>query len=291
MKKIYPLLLLFFLRVYSHAQSTDAYLIPRAVYVGDTAALVLPLPDTAKSSDTIIFTPADPGFPYDKNIDFHRIIMERRTSGSRLLIEFAAFTPGILEFPAIEIMGERFTDLQVTINSIIGSNSGGLDLSGPASTLAAPGTGALIYGTLTACVLLVILLLWFALRGRGYLRKWSQNFKLWRLFTSIKNIERRLYRSLSRGAEVRGVLDKLSDEFRVFLSYYTACNCRTMTANELEYLPVTPGNKIKAGSLRAFFHQCDELRFSGTPASVNDAAGLLIDLRQFIGTLEKKEES
>jgi hypothetical protein len=291
MKKIFPLLLLFFLCVYSHAQNTDVYLIPRTVYVGDTAALVLPLPDTAKSSDTIILTPADSGFPPDTNIDFHRIIMERRTSGSRLLIEFTAFTPGILEFPSIEIGGECFTDLQVSVNSVIDADGGGLELSGPASTLAAPGTGPLIYGTLTACVMLVILLLWFTLRERSYLRKWSQNFKLWRLFSSIKNIERRLYRSLLRGAKVRDVLDKLSDEFRVFLSYYTGSNCRTMTANELEYLPITSEFEIKTGFLGTFFHQCDELRFSGTSANADDAAGLLKDMRQFINTLEKKERS
>jgi len=297
MKRISALLLFFLLRAYCGAQNADAYLIPREVYVGDMAELVLPLPDkappttAAKTLSTIILTQADPGFPVDNDIDFHRVIMERGASGSRLLVEFTAFKPGKLEFPAIEIDGMKFTGLKAEISSIIGADSGALELSGPASTLAAPGTGFLVYGTLAAGVIVVILLLFFAVRGRSLLGKLRYNFKMWRLFSSAKNIEKRLYKSLLRGDNVRGILDKLSDEFKVFLSYYTGSGCTAMTANELELLPVADGQEIKAGFLGNFFHKCDMYRFSGIPASVKDAAGLLKDMRQFIAALEKKEAS
>jgi len=92
------------------AQYSGAILIPRVIYVGDPAVLVLPLPTSIKNSDDVLLTSLSPNIPKDDNIDFHRIILERRVTGSRLLIEFTAFVPGYLNLPDIEIGGEHFSD-------------------------------------------------------------------------------------------------------------------------------------------------------------------------------------
>ena len=85
----------------SYAQNTGAYLIPRQIFVGDPATLVLPLPPAEQNSADIVITSPSEYLPSDPNIDFHRIILERRIVGSRLLIEFTPFVPGTLELPVI----------------------------------------------------------------------------------------------------------------------------------------------------------------------------------------------
>jgi hypothetical protein len=287
--KRYPLLVIFVLIcAVSHAQNTGAFLVPRVVYVGDPATLVLPLPgqDTAvQGAGDIILVPQSPDFPSDIDIDFRRIVLERRVSGSRLLIEFTAFVPGLLELPDIEIGGGRFSGLTVTISSIIDSTESEPELSAPASPLAMPGTALMIYGTMAAFVFLLLLTLWFFLRGRCYLNTWIAKWKRWRLFISMKNAEKRLYRALLKGMDNRVILDKLSDEFRLFLTFFTGSNCRAMTAREFERLPseLFSGHDFVGG----FFHRSDELRFSGRDVNTEDVFRLLADLRLFLGALEK----
>ena len=281
MKK-YPELVLFILiAAVSSAQNNGAYLIPRIVYVGDQATLILPLSGTAQNTGDTVLTPLSLNYPKDNNIDFHRIVLERRVTGSRLLIEFTAFVPGLLELPVIEIGGERFAGLTVTINSIIDSRST-IELSGPASSLAMPGTALMLYGTVAGVVLLLLLTIWFILKGRHYMQRWTAKWKRWRLFVSLRNTEKYLYKILSKGGNKRDILDRLSGEFRNFLSFITGNNCRAMTAREFENLP-----EMDANFLGDFFRCCDKLRFSGTDINSQDIFRLLADLRLFIEKIEK----
>ena len=282
------LFILLFFSEASHAQNTGAYLIPRTVYVGDPAVLVFPLPElsasTAPGSNAdIVLAPGAPNFPTDTDIDFHRIVLERRTSGSRLLIEFTAFVPGLLELPIIEIGGERITGACAGISSIIDPGKSGLELSGPAPSLAIPGTALMIYGTMAVIAFLIVLTLWFLLKGRRYLNSWIAKWKRWNLFISVKVMEKRLYKALLKGGNTREILDKLSGEFRTFLSFFTGNNCRAMTANELERL----SPEFDCIFLGSFFRRCDKFRFSGGSVSTDDVFRLLADLRVFVGTLEK----
>ena len=292
-KYLFTFLLLILTCIAAHTQNT-AWLIPRIVYVGDSATLIIPLPPAAQDLGDIILTSQSPNFPTDINIDFHRIVLERRIAGSRLLIEFTAFVPGLLELPIIEIGGERFSGLNVTINSIIDSRAAP-QLSGPASSLAMPGTALMLYGTMIVFVLLFLLILWFILKGRRFMRGWLKKWKRWRLFVSMKNTEKRLNKALSKGADKREILDKLSEQFRNFLSFFTENNCRAMTAREFESLPelfpdTASFNKEFDASafLGNFFHRCDELRFSGEDISSQDTFKLLDDLRNFLKMIHTK---
>jgi len=293
MKKYYRLtLFLLFLATGTvlHAQS-GAYLIPRHIFVGDAAVLVLPLPALQQEAADVVLLPSDAGFPLDANIDFHRVILERRLRGSRLMIEFTAFVPGLLVLPTIEIDGERFGGLSVTVNSIIDSRSNPM-LSGPASTLAMPGTAILLYGSMAAIIFLILLSIWFFLRGRTFIQKLKEKWKLKRLFVSMKKTEKRLHRAMLKGIDKRVILDKLSDEFRVFLSLFTASNCRAMTARDFEKLPpdFLPAPEYSARFLSGFFHSCDVLRFSGANIEQAEILRLLDDLRRFLEETENAEK-
>ncbi|MCL2245178.1 MAG: hypothetical protein FWC03_12060 [Treponema sp.] len=267
----------------SYAQYRGAYLIPSVVYVGDPATLIVPLPGTAQDADDIILS----GWflPAHTDIDFHRIVLERRMSESRLLVEFTAFMPGILELPEININDTVFSGLTVTINSVIDGRST-LELSRPASSLAMPGTALMLYGTISALVFLILLLVWFAAKGHRYLQRWINKWKRWRYFVSIRNTEKRLSRALSRGADKREILDILSGEFRVFLSFITGVNCRAMTAREFAYI-FEKKPELEPRFLCRFFRRCDEIRFSGADISTEDIFKLLDDMREFLTTLDK----
>jgi len=274
------------------AQDNDAYLVPRRIYVGDPAVLVLPLvPDLSLTSQDIVLTPLSPDFPSHANIDFNRITLERRPGGSRLMIEFTAFVPGLLELPVIEIGEERFSGLAVTVNSMVDSRSS-VVLSGPASSLAMPGTALMLYGTMTALIVFILSAIWFIFKGHTSLHKLGEILKLWRSFISMKGTEKRLRRSVLRGGNKRLILDKLSEEFRLFLSFLSGHNCRAMTAREFQELSFEFLNnqKIDLSFLLEFFNRCDKLRFSGININTKETLQLLADMRSFIGTLEKAKK-
>jgi len=298
MKKIGALIVIFFSFSAAYAQSSQSsqynsggsagtILIPSVVYVGDPAVLVLPLPAALINSDDIIMTEMSPNLPKDDNIDFHRVILERRVTGSRLLIEFTAFVPGYLKFPEIEIDGEYFGGLSVTINSVVDTRKS-LQLSGHASSLAMPGTAVLLYGFLAIIVLFLFLLLWFVFKGRKFVKIFIEKWKRLRLFTFIRNMVRRLQKVLMRGGDKRDILDKISDTFREFLSVLTNANCRSMTAREFINLPEETIHN--SGFLGDFFRRCDKYRFSGEDVNLREISGLLVDLRNYIEVLFLQEK-
>ena len=290
-----------------YAQNQSAYLIPRQIYVGDPAALVLPLPAAAQNSNDIILVNNDiyppDNFPSHENIDFHRIILERRVSGSRLIIEFTAFVPGITMLPAIEIGGEIFTGLSVTVNSIIDGRSD-RTLSGIASTLAMPGTAFMIYGSMAALVIILTASIWFFVKGRTILRDLREKWKRFRLFSGVRKTEKTLRKAVLKGAEKRAALDILSEETRNFLSVLTDRNCLSMTAREFETLQIMPkaqtdtleNNSFLQDELASvrfddFFYRCDKYRFSGIDTEEKEILELLDDLLEYTDILERARKN
>ena len=288
MKK--PAVLILFILSYTavYAQNTGAYLVPRQIYIGDPAVLILPLPGAAQDSDDIVLTRFSPGFPSHSNMDINRIILERRVNGSRLMIEFTPFNTGLLELPVIEIGGDRFYGLTVTVNSILDSRSSPI-LSGPASSLAMPGTAFMLYGSMTAIAVFFLLTIWFIIKGRILIKKIREKWKRWRLFFTIKVTEKRLYRSVLKGEDKRLILDKISGEFRIFLTCLTESNCRAMTAGEFKNssFDVLLSQNLNVSFLHDFFRRCDELRFSGSDVNSKEILRLLANLRSILAALEK----
>jgi hypothetical protein len=273
-----------------YAQTSSAYLVPRQIFVGDPATLVVQLPASSQH-DNIILTALDTNvFPQDPNIDFHRIILEKRTTGSRLMIEFTAFSPGILELPVIEIGGDYFSGLTVTVNTLLDGRSAPT-LSGAATVLAMPGTALMLYGSMAVILLLITFIIWFFLKGRRLLHELRKKWKRRRLFASMRKKENRLYKLISKGIDKRIILDELSKEFREFLSVLTGKNCHSMTSGE--FRSETNNEDINENMqienrifLANYFCRCDELRFSGAGIEKKDIIQLLDDLKKYIDVLE-----
>jgi len=195
---------------FANAQSSEAYLMPRQIYVGDIAALVVPLPAAQSNINDIVITAGSENMPAHPDIDFHRIALEQRVTGSRLLIEFTPFIPGVLELPVIEIGDESFTELTVTVNSILDEKAQPI-LAGPASALAMPGTAFLLYGTLTTVIFVLLFTFWFLVRGRTLIKLLIEKWKLSRLFGSIRKTEKNLREGILNGDDKRIIIDRLSD--------------------------------------------------------------------------------
>ena len=277
----------------THSGSTPtsaAYLIPRQIFVGDPATLVLPLPASEQNRADIILTPPSDILPVDPNIDFHRIILERRTAGSRLMIEFTPFVPGVLKLPDIVIGEIIFDDLTITVNSLIDDKTSPV-LSGAASALAIPGTALMLYGSLSAIIIFLLLVFLFLAKGRTFLKKIIAKWKRKNLFNALRKTAKRLHKEVFKGTDKRYIVDKLSDEFRIFLSQLTGNNCRAMTAKEFEYLQDSLLTREKSEiSLVTFFRNCDDLRFSGESINSENVFSLLDNMKHFISILEHLEE-
>jgi len=267
-----------------------AYLIPRQIFVGDPAALILPLPASEQNrSDIILSSPSD-DLPSDTNIDFHRIILERRTVGSRLMIEFTPFVPGVLVLPVIEIGDIVFDDLKIVVNSLIDDRTSPV-LSGAASSLMIPGTAIMLYGSLSGIIIFLLLIILFLVKGRTFLKIFIEKWKRKKLFGALRKTVKRLYKEIYKGTDKRYVIDKLSDEFRMFLSQLTGNNCRAMTAKEFERLQASFNQYGEKGiSLVIFFRTCDDLRFCGESINSDDLFNLLDDIKQFLLNLERADE-
>jgi hypothetical protein len=277
------------------------YLIPQTVYVGDRATLVVPL---SPSERTVSESGGETGYraalmpaeelPLSPNLVLHRIELERQGGNSRLLIDFSAYAPGVLELPPFEIGGSRFAGLRIEIASILAGRESAMVLSGPASPLAIPGTALLIYGTMTGVILLVLIFLGGIFWGRRHWAGWIERWKRRRLILSMMKIEGRVRRDLLRGRSDNygELLNLLSAEFRSFLALFTGENCRAMTAGELGLLQVPvlypEGNgKLKGDFLGGFFRRCDDLRFSGAKVVKDELLGFLGDTRLFLEDLNR----
>jgi hypothetical protein len=287
---IFPVMLLIFSAPLLPAQT---YTIPGVVHIGDAATIVIPLPGSAVEGE-IILLPNSPEFPYHPDIDFRRIILERRKNGSRLYIEFAAFRTGRLEFPPVEIGTEIFTGIFVNIQSVI--PAAGAELGAPASSLAIPGTGLMVYGTLAILVLTMLIILWAALIGKRHIGQWILKWKRRRLLSLIKASVKHMFKYLQQGGDARELLDILCGELRVFLSSFSGRNCRAMTAMEMDKLYLFPQYEAPdfteiAGFPGGYFRKCDRLRFSGGAVARDEALSLLSECVSHIESLAKKEKN
>jgi hypothetical protein len=271
--------------------------IPRTVYVGDRAMLVLPLPEHNISADIEI----DPrlysaGFiePQRENIELHRITLETRSSnrrlsgnrlsGNRLVIEFTAFAPGRFELPPIEIEGMRFSGLYLDISSVLAADELPV-LSAFAPPLSVPGTGFLVFGSMTVIVLLLLVGLWVRIWGWLYVKRWFSAWMKRRLIFLMAKCEKRMRKALRSGKSCRFILDSVSAEFRNFLSLFTGINCRAMTPAEFEQFPVCSAGlppDWDSDFLKRFFWRCDKLRFAGLEIASSDIYALLGELREYL---------
>jgi hypothetical protein len=277
-------------------EGDGSYLIPRTVFVGDRGQLVVPLGTIGIGGSRAEVQEPSEGFSQSQDFIITRIELDSRGVNPRLLVDFQAFVPGVITFPPIVIGGLRFTDLTVTIASILDvqENSLGLVLSEAAPLLAAPGTSALIYGTVTGIILVLLALGAGGIWGIPGLKRYRARLRRRRMIRSMNRIIAGLRRDLAEKAgDGKAALTRFSVEFRAFLETMSRKNCRAMIPGEFRAFPVrdlfdddtgtdaVPGPQDADGVLTGaflcdLFSRCDALRFSGFPVTA-DAAGELLD--------------
>jgi hypothetical protein len=263
---------------FAQDRNSDAFTVPQRIYVGDRAALILPLPGFAVKEDSEAASVVSDTI----DIDIHRALLERRPVGSRLTVEFTAYAPGILELPPIVIAGEVFRGLKIEINSVLESGAQGTVLSDPAPPLAIPGTSLLVYGTVISILFSLSTAFWVLFWGRKRIKGWLAAWEKKRLLINMRGIEKRLRKALARGDDTnRNILDALSREFRGFLSRFTGEHCRAMTALEFANIEL----QINGEFLKDFFKRCDGIRFGGGEIHKKDALSMLDDLKKFLADL------
>jgi hypothetical protein len=266
-----------------------AYQIPQAIFVGDSGRLVLPLGSAMAGIENTVLMIQDE-LPNTHDLIISRIEIENRGGNPRLIVDFKAFTPGVVALPPIEIAGFTFTDLEVTVASILEAGGNALVLSGPAPPLTVPGTMGMIYGIILGIAVFIAALVLLIVKGGPAFRRWRERFSRRHVIRSMGKVLRYLRNILDKeglkGAP--GVLDRLSDEFKTFLIFFTGMNCRAMTGEEflsLSSLTAEPSGPF----LRDFFRRCEALRFSGVEIRPGDVTALLNQVRDFIGKMASEK--
>ena len=180
-------------------QDGDAapYLIPQTIFVGDTGRLLFPLKTGDPGGTDAVIQGA--GLPRSKDLVINRVEFEHRGTSVRLLVDFQAYAPGRIALPPITIASRTFTGLEVTISSILDLEQRGMVLSEPAGPLAAPGTAALIYGTILGIIVLLLALTLGAFLGKTRLRGFAGRLRRRRVIRAMGRSLRRRQAALPGG--------------------------------------------------------------------------------------------
>jgi hypothetical protein len=236
--------------------------------------------------------------PQGGDVRIHRLELERRQGVERLLIDFTAYTPGLVALPPFilpQMPGFKPESYTVTIASILEGSL--LVLSNPAPPLAAPGTSLLIYGTSSLIVLVLLAALALGIWGRPYLAGLLETHRRRRLIALMRKIGIRLGGKLPQSgaqgsAHASEILRELSAEFRAFLGYFSGRDCRAMTATEFFSLPPLfaqggeNSDTISPPSLGLYFRTLDRLRFSGAPVAIPEISALLDVLNTMLNAMD-----
>jgi hypothetical protein len=280
------------------------YLIPQTIYVGDRGRLVLPLGAAYAEIESIVITESHL-LPIASDIVISRIEIDKRTGGPRLLVDFRAYAPGLLELPPLSLGAYEFTGLKVEITSILEAEDDRV-LSDAAPPMPLPGTLMLVYGSIIALVLFLLFALLFAFRGIPYMRM----LKTYRRRRSVIRALRRSIHKMRNAIAKNALLDNsmlthVSQDFRTFLSFFTKINCFTMTPKEISALPkmmlhpMIHQSELKGGEVYIFDHpeilyrifkHCDDLRFSGNAYGKESVIAVLDSIDRFIIAFESYEK-
>jgi hypothetical protein len=300
------LILLLLLRYSGEAQEGEGrgdspYSIPQTIFVGDRGRLVVPLGSAFSGSEGRIFRGPEE-LPQSEDLVITQVELERRGGMSRLLIDFQAYAPGIIELPPIEIASYTFTGLELTISSILDAGPQGKVLSGPTPPLAAPGTAVMIYGTVLGILGFFLLLVLGRIWGLSRLRNLGMRFRRRRRIRAMGKILRRLRSTLLKdrsgpagGGPEAEILGHISREFRVFLGLLCGMNCRAMVPREFLALPSLTGSPedhdavLSGEFLCDIFYRCDTLRFSGAGIKGDEVLDILDDFKRVTDALDYRE--
>ena len=272
------------------------FLLPQTIYVGDPGRLVVPLGEDFANAEPFIQDSLD--WSYNaSDLSIQRVELERRGEISRLLIDFIAYSPGLLPFPPIEILLDEdtvFLELEVNIASVL--NPARMGLAEMAPPLTQPGTGLLIFGSLG----IILVFFFLGIGGSIWFRRhfsyfWNALRRRYLLRNKISFLRRLRLECGSSESESPGFyLNILSGELREFLSLFTGENCRPLSAMEfldmpLWNLPESSVNVSLQSDISGIFKNLDTLRFSGREIQMSHVFEAIGEAGRFITAMNRIE--
>jgi len=264
--------------------------------VGDSGRLVVPLDGVLAVAEPFVLE--NPDLPQTPELLIQRVTLERR-GGDRLVIDFIPFATGTLYFPSLDLItpGQEpitLSGLRVEVASVL--NPAWMDLSGPAPPMAVPGTGLLIYGSISLILLALFLGIAVSVWGKRNFREFWERLHRRRLIRVMLRFLRRLGHegNLGKSGDPGYYLGLLVAEFREFLSAFTGINCRSLTPAEFLELPITREQQqtepfLTPAFLCRLFRSWDTLRFSGQSVEKSDLITALSEAEQFVLALDRAE--
>jgi hypothetical protein len=267
------------------------YLLPRTVYVGDPGRLVLPL-DAAFSGAGGVVLDRPEQLPPDGDLVISRAEIENRGGQARLLVDFAAYVPGAVEFPVIKIGSFVFSGLRADIASILdaGPPENSRVLSPYAPPVPAPGTMEIIYAFALGIAALILGGAALGIWGLPWLSRYRQLRKRRQMVHGLLRELKQLRALLAGDAPAESlVLDRLNGELRRFLEFFIRCPCASMVPGEFLSL-CGPGGEY-GPFLGGLFGRCDRLRFGGIRAGRGEVLAILDEVQGFAETCENEEDT
>jgi hypothetical protein len=272
------------------------YMIPRKVYVGDQARLVVPLSAAhALAAAAHGTAKVEANAPVNDELVILGLEVESRGETARLNIDFAAYKTGWVEFPPVAIGPQKITGLGAEISSILEAGEEGRLLSPAAQALPVPGTVMMVYGLVIAslvCIIVLTLLTVWLVKSRDAL---GRRFRRKRALGLMRKNIRRLKDELEKkdfspplGGELLG---RLSLALRHFLSGALDRNCLSLVPGEFRSLDFERSGdglyvEERLDFLASFFSRSDTLRF-GFGIDRSGVASMVEETLDFINAFEK----
>ncbi len=275
------------------AADAGLVLIPPTVYVGDRARLVIPVTpleggEIAGGKTAQVIEVAE-RLPRSKDVTVHRLELEIRGSEGHILADFSAYAPGMVDFPRLEFGPYSIPGFQLRIASILAAEDASPLLSPPLDALSPPGTALLLYGTVIAAFLVLLLLVGGTVWGIPALRAYAQRRRRRLAWRTFRRVLAELGKTLAGDpAPVPApLLSRLGAALRTYLGERSGVSCLALSPREFRTLdPFLPGSDDGA-YLEGFFRRCDELRFGHEPPVQGELDRLLASVEEFALALER----
>jgi hypothetical protein len=244
--------------------SDGAVLVPQTVFVGDEGRLVVPLagelPSTGQAS--VVITDR---LPFNENIMVKRVEIDVRAK--QLLLDFAAFKPGVLEIPRLDMIDGigriELPPLKVEIASILEREGYSIILSPPEKPLAAPGTFALVIGGTAALVMLAAMIVFLAVNGPERFHRVFEKVRARLLAHKAKRTILKTQNALAAGRV--GNKEGVAIIGAVFKSFLSAFYRKDYASYAAEDFLSDASFSGSGGAAYPVFASCDKLRFSPAP--------------------------
>ena len=255
---------------------SNGILVPREVFVGDSAEFSFETGvfSSDSESNTTISVPPDE-IPLSSDATINSITVTRKPDSATVTIRFVPWVSGVIKLPSFSVASRIVTPPPVRIASII-EKTGKNSLEPPRSPLLIPGTTWLLYGIIAGISVIVFLFIFTAIRIHRYVianpSKRNAGKRKARIMKELKILERRLKR--------KDVSDWYAAYTRVLRRYLgSLCFGNTealLSATGAEILAEINAQLVSAAvssqeitslltDFAAFFAHVNTVRFSGYP--------------------------